>query len=147
MNNESVAWAIKSDNDFTEVGFGDALLEEVEQMYAMEGWKYEVIPLYTHPAKELNDGGEQVKNATYWKRQYNEMSSLNDRLKSSLYHANEQIKYLESHPAKTLTDEEILTTANGHCLWECKDDRIINEFTNQGLIDFAKAILRKASEK
>jgi len=65
------------------------------------------IPLYTHPAQELNDGGEPVKNATYWKRQYNEMSALNDRLKSSLYHANEQIKYLEFHPAD-LTYEEIM---------------------------------------
>lgn len=50
----------------------------------------------TNPSKELNDGGEPVKNAAYWKRQYNEMSALNDRLKSSLYHANEQIKYLEA---------------------------------------------------
>ena len=50
--NEPVAWAIKADNDFTEIGFDDALLEEIEQMYVMEGWKYKVIPLYTHPVKE-----------------------------------------------------------------------------------------------
>ena len=50
----------------------------------------------THPVKELNDGGEPVKNATYWKRQYNLMASQNDNLKSGLYHANEQIKYFES---------------------------------------------------
>jgi hypothetical protein len=49
-----VAWAIKSDNDFTEIGFDTDLLEEVEEMYAMEGWKYEVIPLYTAP-RELSD--------------------------------------------------------------------------------------------
>ena len=54
------------------------------------------IPLYTHPVKELNDGGEPVKNATYWKRQYNLMATQNDNLKSGLYHANEQIKYFES---------------------------------------------------
>ena len=53
--NEPVAWAIKADNDFTEIGFDNALLEEIEQMYLMEGWKYEVIPLYTHPVKELTD--------------------------------------------------------------------------------------------
>lgn len=47
------------------------------------------------PVKELNDGGEPVKNATYWKRQYNLMATQNDNLKSGLYHANEQIKYLE----------------------------------------------------
>ena len=50
----------------------------------------------THPVKELNDGGEPVKNATYWKRQYNLMATQNDNLKSGLYHANEQIKYFES---------------------------------------------------
>ena len=102
----------------------------------MEG----VIPLYTHPAQELNDGGEPVKNVTYWKRQYNEMSALNDRLKSSLYHANEQIKYLEFHPAKTLTMtfEEMYPIAEkhlGHAI---------------GLYNwkiFGDAILRKASEK
>ncbi len=49
-----VAWAIKSDNDFTEIGFDNDLLKEVEEMYAMEGWKYEVIPLYTAP-RELSD--------------------------------------------------------------------------------------------
>jgi len=87
MNNEPVAWM---------------LTDRVVSSVQIEG----AIPLYTHPAQELNDGGEPVKNATYWKRQYNEMSALNDRLKSSLYHANEQIKYLEFHPAD-LTDEEI----------------------------------------
>ena len=55
----------------------------------------------THPVKEFNDGGEPVKNATYWKRQYNLMATQNDNLKSGLYHANEQIKYLESHPVNT----------------------------------------------
>ena len=73
-------------------------LTQVEIMEAMTLG----IPLYTHPVKEFNDGGEPVKNATYWKRQYNLMASQNDNLKSGLYHANEQIKYLESHPVKEL---------------------------------------------
>ena len=64
MNNEPVAWAIKADNDFTEIGFDNALLEEIEQMYVMEGWKYEVIPLYTHPVKELTD--EEIKSCWNW---------------------------------------------------------------------------------
>ena len=84
------------------------------------------VPLYTHPVKELNDGGEPVKNATYWKRQYNLMATQNDNLKSGLYHANEQIKYLETHPVKELTDEEIIG------LWNDLVDRIL---------------LRKAQEK
>ena len=75
------------------------------------------IPLYTHPAQELNDGGEPVKNATYWKRQYNEMSALNDRLKSSLYHANEQIKYLEFHPAKPIDKPD-------ECLNGCPENQV-----------------------
>ncbi|MBU3551399.1 hypothetical protein [Polynucleobacter sp. MWH-Berg-3C6] len=45
--------------------------------------------------KELNDGGEPVKNATYWKRQCNLLQNSLTNLQSSLYHANEQIKYLE----------------------------------------------------
>ena len=56
----------------------------------------EIEALKAHPVKELNDGGEPVKNATYWKRQYNLMATQNDNLKSGLYHANEQIKYFES---------------------------------------------------
>ena len=61
--------------------------------------QYRELP--SHPVEELNDGGEPVKNATYWKRQYNLMATQNDNLKSGLYHANEQIKYLESHPVNT----------------------------------------------
>lgn len=56
-----------------------------------------VVAVYAHPEKELNDGGEPVKNATYWKRQCNLLQSSLTNLQSSLYHANEQIKYLESH--------------------------------------------------
>jgi hypothetical protein len=89
MNNEPVAWAIKADNDFTEIGFDNQLLEEIEQMYVMEGWKYEVIPLYTHPVKEL-------------------------------------------------TDEEIIAVGNA----------VVNHIdSNEGWIEFARAILRKAGEK
>ena len=97
------------------------------------------IPLYTHPAQELNDGGEPVKNATYWKRQYNEMSALNDRLKSSLYHANEQIKYLEFHPAKTLTDR-IAELEKQVGIWE-KESMIL-----YGRL-ILETLLRKANKK
>jgi hypothetical protein len=55
MNNEPVAWAIKSDGDFTEIGWDDEVLYEVEEWYTAQGWKYEHIPLYTHPVKELTD--------------------------------------------------------------------------------------------
>jgi hypothetical protein len=55
MNNKPVAWAIKSDGDFTEIGWDNEVLYEVEEWYTAQGWKYEHIPLYTHPVKELTD--------------------------------------------------------------------------------------------
>jgi len=181
MNNEPVAWRRQLDTGvymYQEYYFGEA------------------EPLYTNPAKELNDGGELVKNATYWKRQYNLMASQNDNLKSGLYHANEQIKYLESHPAKELhlslqKDKEtgellaVTYTDDEHriveLLWqrppvkeqdesfdrtashmageyvsyqkELTDEEIlgcwVEEFIGNALpsIDFARAILKRASEK
>jgi hypothetical protein len=59
--NEPVAWAIKSDGDFTEIGWDDEVLYEVEEWYTAQGWQYEYIPLYTHSVKELTD--EEIKEA------------------------------------------------------------------------------------
>ena len=84
MNNKPIAWMYNYEN------FPDSFVVCRARKSDQD------IPLYTHPVKELNDGGEPVKNATYWKRQYNLMATQNDNLKSGLYHANEQIKYLES---------------------------------------------------
>ena len=98
------------------------------------------------PVKELNDGGEPVKNATYWKRQYNLMASQNDNLKSGLYHANEQIKYLESHPAE-LTDEEIwkeLTKVRHTFIAEPSVSILYKE---EELFKSIRAILKKAQDK
>ena len=70
MNNEPVAWAIKSDGDFTEIGWDDEVLYEVEEWYTAQGWQYEHIPLYTHPVKELTDA-EIIKlfeNDELWTR-------------------------------------------------------------------------------
>jgi hypothetical protein len=45
---------------------------------------------------------------------------------------------LYTHPAKTLTDEEIIAVGNA----------VVNHIdSNEGWIEFAKAILRKAQEK
>ena len=127
----------------------------------------EIEALKAHPVKELNDGGEPVKNATYWKRQYNLMATQNDNLKSGLYHANEQIKYLESRPVKEqdesfdrtashmageyvfykteLTDEEIYKIASQiEAIQPQHGLRLSNDLN---VMDFARAILRKASEK
>jgi hypothetical protein len=64
--NEPVAWAIKSDGDFTEIGWDNEVLYEVEEWYTAQGWKYEYIPLYTHPVKELTD--EEI--AQEWSKFY-----------------------------------------------------------------------------
>ena len=45
---------------------------------------------------------------------------------------------LYTHPAKTLTDEAIITVADPLNLWDVPKDK---------LIEFARAILRKAQEK
>ena len=154
MKNEPVAWM----QTFTQVKDG---VELVKHAVNIEQVGINDIPLYTHPVKELNDGGEPVKNATYWKRQYNLMATQNDNLKSGLYHANEQIKYLESHPVeeqdesfdrtashmageyvaykKELTDEEIR-----HIQAQC---HLKNVGYDNFIMRFARAILRKAQEK
>ena len=122
------------------------------------------------PVKELNDGGEPVKNATYWKRQYNLMATQNDNLKSGLYHANNQIKYLESHPVKEqLTDKEFDNIfAHGKRLgvletedrfrkaMKLTDEKILqlqaeygidSDLTCHSVKDFVLAILLEAQEK
>ena len=50
---------------------------------------------------------------------------------------------LYTHPAKTLTDEEIEEFAYAFELWQLNNP----DKTLEGIIDFARAILRKAQEK
>jgi len=54
----------------------------------------------------------------------------------------EYLKLLEedTHPAKTLTDEEIINIAKEHIHQRLEGERF-------GYVDFARAILRKAQEK
>ena len=51
----------------------------------------------------------------------------------------------QAHPAKTLTDEEILNICwqKGITWWKLSD----GDMDDQTMIEFAKAILRKAQEK
>jgi hypothetical protein len=74
----------------------------------------EKIPLYTHPAKELD---EQFKKGFE--------AGKEEGWKAHKFH----------HPAKTLTDEEIVS-----CIDESEPD-------TTDMIRFARAILRKAQEK
>ena len=194
MNNKPVAWAYIKDGEFWDAIHPDEhaqeegsydiplytqdQLEEARKlgmqqeraMWNLSASTQEIMD--THPVKELNDGGEPVKNATYWKRQYNLMATQNDNLKSGLYHANEQIKYLESHPVeeqdteckyckqgcircdarKQLTDEEIdecscfvnVELSQRYGSIESIDNI---DWTITGLRAFARALLRKAQEK
>lgn len=116
---------------------------------------------YSNKQKELNDGGEPVKNATYWKRQYNLMATQNDNLKSGLYHANEQIKYLEGQldVAHQLTKMRLensapavkeLTQGEIHAVWAIGSYYTLDKEGNVDEVrfeEFAKAVIKKAREK
>ena len=65
MNNKPVAWAIKADGDWFEMGWDDEILYEVEEWYKSQGWQYEYVPLYTHPVKELTDAEIQQVSHKY----------------------------------------------------------------------------------
>jgi hypothetical protein len=105
MNNEPVAWmsqggdVSRSVDYFEEMGFKD------------------LIPLYTHPVKELD---EQFKKGFE--------AGKEEGWKAHKFH----------HPVKELTDEEILEIGNAVT-------NLID--SNEGWIEFARAILKKASEK
>jgi hypothetical protein len=51
---------------------------------------------------------------------------------------------LYTHPAKTLTDEEIIETVKDHFIGAIKLGIVL---TNDNVLGFARAILKKASEK
>ena len=102
------------------------------------------IPLYTHPAD-----AEKVKE------NMDKVLKQNERLIGALANAritfdaeiekkNTMLKMWEAtHPAKTLTDEEILNVA--FCS-EVNTVSIENDWDGT-VIDFARAILQRASEK
>jgi hypothetical protein len=115
MNNEPVAWMMKSnDPDYV----SDYIMFKTPER--KDKISHQAIPLYTHPAKELD---EQFKKGFE--------AGKEEGWKAHKFH----------HPAKTLTDEEILIEAKyqpnlGYYL-ACEYD----------VLDFARAILRKAQEK
>ena len=75
------------------------------------------IPLYTHPVKEHD---EQFKKGFE--------AGKEEGWKAHKFH----------HPVKELTDEEIIAVGNA----------VVNHIdSNEGWIEFARAILRKAQEK
>jgi hypothetical protein len=78
----------------------------------------------------FRDGGESYPEYTNSYKQMREWETyLGD---------NERIEPHYTHPAKTLTDEEIIEIGNAVT-------NLID--SNEGWIEFARAILKKASEK
>jgi hypothetical protein len=57
--------------------------------------------------------------------------------------ANNSQAYRNAKPAKTLTDEEIIETVKDHFIGAIKLGIVL---TNDNVLDFARAILRKAQE-
>jgi hypothetical protein len=158
MNNEPVAYFRKNyDGDWVE---------------AEAGYEDESIPLYTHPAQELNAGGEPVKNATYWKRQHDGLLMKLNTSAIKISELEKDLKYFTDpcnplckpsicdcyqarfaiNNRKTLTDEEILNICIKFGFYDRISDPHFDDKTgawslDEDLIQFARAILRKAQEK
>ena len=104
MNNKPVAWIRQG-----EYGKPIIVQNPLHQFsYQAESAKWDDIPLYTHPAKEHFEDEPQAEE-------------LHEILQSN------------THPAKTLTDEEIWK------LWQ--------KHLSDDIPVFARAILRKAQDK
>jgi hypothetical protein len=88
-----------------------------------QGFKW--FPLYTHPAKTLTEIIEKNKP---------EIEKVNAYIKS----LEDEIEALK---ANTLTDEEIWA------IWHLSDKEIDTWVVNETVVEFARAILRKAQEK
>ena len=138
------------------------LVDEINGDYMLErhpSGDYDWIPLYTNPVKELNDAGEPVKNATYWKRQHdNLLMKLNTcAIKVSELEKQLDIRTREligasfyEHDYKTLMAKPELTDKDLDKLIKDAEQDGYMEMYIVGLIDGfnrARAILRKAQEK
>ena len=65
MNNEPVAWTIKTGNDYIEFHTDQREFQETVDFYKMEEWDFEVVPLYTHPAELTDEEIDKYYRATY----------------------------------------------------------------------------------
>jgi len=118
MNNEPVAWMFEKD--------GAYMCIKHDNKVNYDGG----IPLYTHPAKELHLSLQKSK----------ETGEL-----LAVTYTDDEHRIVEvlwkKPPAKTLTDFEIRGVMALDECWVGEDCSIPN------MIDFARAILRKAQEK
>jgi hypothetical protein len=92
--------------------------------------------LYTHPSK--HDLG--IAEAIGFDKGHEAGRQLGMRQERALWELSASTQEIENpHPAKTLTDEEIKAIAIQHIEMRLDGDRF-------GYFDFARAILKKASE-
>ena len=142
MNNEPVAWMSTTGNNF---------VSKKAPSYVKAGTN-DWIPLYTHPHSEESVKAKTLKDREADRKRFSD-EGFNRWLDESIsdsghtvydlvenvceaWHGWENSQYYR--PAKTLTDEEIENIA--YKVFEMGDGK-------EALFEFAKAILRKASEK
>jgi len=131
MNNETVAYLMVNRND------GNSHIQ-MSVPTRDEKISHQPYPFYTHPVKEQKCVVQDCEN-------HQHEGSFNGDLCSPCYQFIAHGKgiysqaYRNVHSVKELTDEEILKI---HAENPFKDG-----YLNNNLIEFAKAILRKAQEK
>jgi len=125
MKNEPVAW-----------------MDDFGNVFEMKNQFFH-IPLYTHPAKTdryiadlKNLVDAQGQDGTWNSDKY--MLGLFNGLELALSIFESREPKFKELPAKTLTDEEITQIVS---------EKLETWNTKEALIDFARAILRKAQEK
>ena len=121
-SNEPVAWMVEDDENISFIMNGNGFAKPDAS------WK-SVIPVYTHPAKELHLSLQKSK----------ETGELLAVTYTDDEHRIVEVLW-QKPPAKTLTDEEIKSVMALDECWIGEDCSIPN------MIAFARAILRKASE-
>ena len=118
MNNKPVAWINKHGDE------GWLNWDEIKG----EGWT--ATPLYTHPSKDLTD--DYCK--AYWGKDNCFVDVFLPNSETEVIRFwNDQLN--ESYEPKTLTDEEIIKLFDSY------------EFSDEGVVEFAHELLRKAGEK
>jgi len=132
MNNEPVAWMETYKGEPNNLDWDKSNLNYGDEFH-------DVVPLYTHPAKELHLSLQKSK----------ETGEL-----LAVTYTDDEHRIVEvlwkKPPAKTLTDDEIKQLqreciADVYAQAHFHGDKYIN--SQQAILNFARAILRKAQEK
>ena len=142
MNNKPVAW-----------------MSNGKEFYVQKNYCPDFIPLYTHPVKEQTTKENHVWDKGIWtvgqteSQEFIESSDFNHDvrlyLNGDFEDDTQRLNYLKhiadrlnTHPVKELTDEEIMKLYDQDDLYNIDEGQMYLK-----PIEFARAILRKASEK